>query len=135
MFLLGILLAGCAVVPVGNTGSGIIGPIVIGQVANGTIVGGNAAIWHTYILTVLAGTNSITIRMDANEDLDMAAKYGSEIQSYDPVTGDYDFIDVSLAQSAEFIIVNPQVGDWYIDVFNALGAGTSGNYTLLVTAQ
>ncbi len=36
MFLLGILLAGCAVVPVGNTGSGIIGPIVIGQVANGT---------------------------------------------------------------------------------------------------
>ena len=137
--LAALALAACAgVVPTGpGTGSEVVGFIDFGEEATATIAGDDCcAIWHAYRVTVPPGTAGITIRMDANADLDMAAKFGSPIDSYqDKPFGDWDYRDITLNEFAEFVITDPDAGTWYIDVFNALGAGNSGTYTLVVTEQ
>ena len=124
---------GLSPITANTTGSGIVGDLAIGQPASGTLTGEEgASSYHTYVLAVPQGTARITIRMEADQDLDMAAKFGSEILSYAEDGGDYQYMDNSLEPTAVFVIDNPQPGQWFIDVFNALGPSTTGSYNLIV---
>lgn len=119
------------------TDSGVVGDLAFDQQGQGRLVGINdSASYHTYIVNVPAGVTTMVIRMDADDDLDLAAKFGSEILSYEEKpNGDWDFLDQELDFFAEFVISNPQPGPWYIDVHNALGPSVTGNYTMTVTVQ
>ena len=119
------------------TDSGIVGDLAFGQQGLGLLFGiEGSASYHTYIVNVPAGVTNMVIEMEADADLDLAVKFGSEILSYEEKpAGDWDYLDQELVNFAMFVISNPQPGPWYIDVHNALGPEVTGNYTLLVTAQ
>lgn len=109
--------------------AGTVGALQLGQTATGQLEGAaEAAPYHTYFVDLPPGTHTVTIRMTADIDLDLAAKLGGEIDSYTDA-GNWDVRDVTTATSAELVIPNAQ-GRLYIDVFNALGAGAVGSYTL-----
>ena len=111
--------------------AGVVGALALGQSATGSLDGlDETAPFHTYWVDVPAGTGQIVIRMSADQDLDIAAKAGAEIDTYTD-QGNWDWIDTSTATGAELVIPNP-AGRIYIDVFNALGAGVAGTYTLTV---
>ncbi len=116
-----------------TTASSTIGTIQIGGSASGSLAGISEAVsYHTYILDVPSGTPRITISMNADMDLDLAVKFGSEISSYNDQDngGDWTYRDNSLSNSAQFVIDNPQAGRWYIDVFNTLEPAVIGSYKL-----
>jgi hypothetical protein len=115
--------------------STMVGALQIGQTATGQLRGTEgAASYHTYYVDVPAGTASLVISMSANQDLDLAAKFGSEIASYGEQSeaGDWTYQDKSESNSAEFTIENPLAGRWYIDVFSYHGPSVVGKYTLTV---
>lgn len=118
-----------------TTQSAVIGALRIGQSAQGELAGtGAGASYHTYYVDVPPGTAQLTIAMNADIDLDLAVKFGSEIVSYAErdAGGDWLYRDQSVNPSAAFTISNPQPGRWYIDVYNTLGPGRTGRYTLSV---
>lgn len=109
----------------------VVGAIRPGQQATGTLVSrANAASYHTYFVEVPEGTARLTVRMDADNDLDLALRHGALIESYTP--GGTDYLDLSYDPRAEFVIDEPAPGFWYIDVSNGLAPGASGRYTLSV---
>lgn len=109
----------------------IVGDLRLGGIASGSIDGApGTAQYQTYRVDVPAGTPRLVIEMSADGDLDLAAKFGAEIDSY-ASDGNYDYIDESDAPGGRFVIDAPRAGTWYIDVFNQLD-GTSASYTLLV---
>ncbi|MBS3933647.1 MAG: trypsin-like peptidase domain-containing protein [Truepera sp.] len=115
--------------------SAVIGALPLGQSAQGQLAGmADSASFHTYYVEVPAGVAQLTITMSADIDLDLAVKFGSEIISYADREegGDWLYRDNSATPGAQFSIPNPQPGRWYIDVFNALGPGQTGRYTLSV---
>jgi len=105
-------------------GSGAYGEIEIGASRRATIASGNGSIvFNTYTTTVGPNTGQITISVDGGgQDVDMAVKAGSEIQSYSPVDegGDYDFLDTSPGTQATYTYTDPDPGIIYIDVMNLL---------------
>jgi serine protease Do len=117
----------------GTTGSGTVSDqMQLGQNATGSLVGtSEGGSYHTYVVAVPGGTPRLTIRMNADVDMDLAVKYGSDINSWTD-DGDWQYRDNSLEPKAEFMIVNPQEGPWFIDVINFLGPSVTGSYTLTV---
>ncbi|MDZ7704879.1 MAG: hypothetical protein U5L04_10390 [Trueperaceae bacterium] len=109
----------------------VVGAIRPGQQATGTLVSrANAASYHTYFVEVPEGTARLSVRMEADNDLDLALKHGTLIDSYSPDGTDY--LDLSYNPRAEFVIDEPAPGFWYIDVSNGLAPGAGGRYTLSV---
>jgi hypothetical protein len=115
-----------------TTDSGVVGELHIGQQAVGQLAKGkDGASYHTYTVDVPAGTAQLTITMQAEADLDIAAKFGSEISSYGD-KGDWDFRDNSESTGATLVIEKPLAGIWYIDVYNALESESAVGYGLEV---
>ncbi len=115
--------------------SGIIGALTLGQATNGNLLGDTeSAAYHTYTLDVPAEAPSLTLFLDAEHDLDIAAKYGAEILDYRlrDEGGDTDYIDIGLDNPTELTIIAPQAGRWYIDVVNLLTDGEASTYSLRV---
>ena len=109
----------------------IVGDLRLGGIASGTIDGApDTAQYQTYRVEVPAGTPKLTIEMSADGDLDLAAKFGAEIDTYAD-DGNYDYIDATDANDGSFVILNPRAGTWYVDVFNQIDK-TSASYSLLV---
>jgi serine protease Do len=109
----------------------IVGDLRLGGIASGRIAGApDAAQYQTYRVSVPAGTPQLVIEMSADGDLDVAAKYGAEIDSYAD-DGNWDYMDGAEAHDARLVIPNPTAGTWYIDVFNQLDK-TSATYTMLI---
>jgi len=118
-----------------TTQSAVVGALPLGQSAQGQLAGmADLASFHTYYVEVPVGTAQLTITMSADNDLDLAVKFGGEITSYADreAGGDWLYRDNSTNPSAQFSIPNPQPGRWYIDVFNALGPDQTGRYTITV---
>ncbi len=127
--------AAAGAVTANTTESATIGAIQPGQAATGRLSGvAEAVSYHTYFVEVPAGTQQLVISMSADADLDLAAKFGSEIASYlnQADGGDWTERDNSTSTGAEFVLENPQAGRWYIDVYNALGATVTGGYSLSI---
>lgn len=92
---------------------GVINP---GQVATHTIVGHAGSVnFHTYGVQVPEGATSVTIDLRADFDVDIAVKYGSDIQTWAD-NGDWDYRDITEAYGGSFTINNPRPGTWYVDV-------------------
>jgi hypothetical protein len=90
----------------------------------------DAASYHTFEIAVPPGVATVTVRMTADSDLDMAARVDGIIDSYAD-DGNWDHRDVTTSPGAEFSI-SARGSTIYVDVFNALGAGVMGAYTLEV---
>jgi serine protease Do len=93
-----------------------VGNIGVGQVATHSIVGLAEGInYHTYGVEVPEGATSVVINLWSDFDVDVAVKYGSDIQSWSD-TGDWDYRDISENYGGSFTITNPRPGTWYVDV-------------------
>ncbi len=109
----------------------VVGAIRSGQQATGTLVSREGiASYHTYFVEVPEGTAQLTVRLEADNDLDLALKHGALIEDYSAEGTDY--LDQSYDPGAEFVVDEPTPGFWYIDVSNGLAPGASGRYTLSV---
>lgn len=118
------------------TDSGTVGTLVApGESARGHLAGhGAGAAYHTYIVEVPAWLATLRLELHADIDLDLAAKFGSDIQSYAPRAegGDWDHLDVGTANPTVLVIENPRAGRWFVDVIHLLGEGSIGSYELHV---
>lgn len=116
---------------------GTVGALALDAVAQGAIlaVAGGFA-YHTYWVDVPAGLARWSLTLDADIDLDIAVKFGSEITSYVERAegGDWDYRDIDTVNPTIIVIERPQAGRWYVDVFNALQPGSRGNYRLTLAA-
>jgi hypothetical protein len=115
------------------TGSALVGALAPDGVAQGTLVAEpGGVVYHTYWVDVPAGVARWTLTLDADTDLDLALKFGSEIGSYDDRDrgGDWDYRDWETGNPTVIVVEAPQAGRWYVDVFNALQAGARGSYRL-----
>ncbi|MEZ4606174.1 MAG: hypothetical protein R2865_05035 [Deinococcales bacterium] len=75
------------------------------------------------------------VTLEADGDLDLVIKHGSEIESYNEQEegGDWDYRDMSEANNARLRVDAPKPGLWYIDVVNAVNSETAFNYSLRLT--
>ncbi len=114
---------------------GVVQPLKLGQTALGEFSAEAAASglsggYHTYFVDVAPGTQTLSVRMNADADFDLAVKFGSEIMSYadEDDGGDWTQRDNTLSGSALLTVDAPDAGRWYIDVYNA--GSDPGTYTL-----
>jgi len=117
--------------------SAVVGALPLEGMAQGALAaagGGNS--FHTYWVDMPAGVTRWTLTLDADVDLDLATKFGAEIQSYAErgQGGDWDGRNIETTNPAVLVIDAPSAGRWYVDVFNALAPGAVGNYRLSSTA-
>lgn len=122
--------------PPASTGVGpcdfcTVGSITLGQTLEAAIGGSpSGANFHTYTLQVPAGTPSLVIELKGDADVDLAAKFGSDITSWAD-DGDWEYRDITEASGARFEIALPTPGTWYIDVIHYFESGAV-NYSLTV---
>jgi hypothetical protein len=119
------------------TGTAFIGALPLDGRARGRLDGGaGRATYHTYVVEVPAGTARVTIVLDADDDLDLVVKGGSEIRSYADLDqgGDWDYRDLDTRNPTTIVLEAPAPGPWYVDVVNALGADRSASYLLTAGA-
>lgn len=109
----------------------LVADLAIGQSTSNTIVGVPEYVnYHSYTVTVPTGTAKLTILLDSDDDLDIAVKYGSPIESWAD-EGDWDYRDLSEGPGGAFEIVQPTPGVWNIDVMQYYES-RSANYRLSV---
>jgi len=121
-----------------ETGTAFIGALPANGRARGRLDGMQDRVtFHSYVVEVPAGTTRLTLVLDADADLDIAVKGGSEIRSYadEDQGGDWDYRDIDTPNPTTVVVEGPASGPWYVDVMNALGAGRNGSYSLTVTTS
>lgn len=109
--------------------SGEYGQIEIGGRVQATIAAATteAFVFHTYVVQVLDGSDSITIEVDGmGSDLDLAVKVGAPIMNYD----DVDFIDTSPEPNPTYTVQNAAGRIVYLDVLNLVQQ--AANYSVTV---
>lgn len=113
--------------------SGFAGELRPGQFVTAELAGADDAwAFHTYRIDVPAGTDVLTVRLIADEDLDLFLKFGSEIASY-AEDGDWGYRDIELSNQATLSIRAPQAGSWFVDVAWVIGdSGAMSGYELSV---
>lgn len=117
---------------VGTCDACTIGTVTLGVNASNQIGGrGTDYInFHTYMVEVPPGKETLIIELSSDSDLDIAVKYGSHITDLAD-GGDWEYRDYSEAPGGKFEIALPTPGTWYIDVLYLYPTG-SGSYTLSV---
>ena len=98
-----------------------------------------SSVYHTYEFKVPAGTASLTIVLEAEGMLSLAAKHGSPIQSYSDTAegGDWHYWVWAEESGAPVTlqIAAPQGGTWFLDVINYGNQTADGRYTLRIDAN
>jgi hypothetical protein len=118
--------------PAGEGASGIVGPLGIGGFTRRQLTGRPAAVaYHTYVVTVPEGLQRLTLELQADVDLDLFVKHGSEIVDLND-GGDWEARDVALAPTALIVLEMPRPGRYFVDVVWLGGEGTA---TYLITAR
>jgi hypothetical protein len=101
--------------------SGFAGELRPGQVTTAELGGAEGAwAFHTYRIDVAPGTSTLTIRLQADADLDLFLKFGSEIATY-AEDGDWQYRDIEVTNDATLSLRAPQAGTWFVDVAWAVG--------------
>jgi hypothetical protein len=104
-----------------GSASGFAGEIRPGQVTAAELGGAEGAwAFHTYRIDVAPGTATLTIRLQADADLDLFLKFGSEIATYAD-DGDWQYRDIEVTNDATLSLRAPQAGAWFVDVAWAVG--------------
>ncbi len=116
-----------------GTPSGEYGSLPLGGSVEGTlapIVGDEVVVYHTYVVTVPAGTRSVTVSVEGlGSDIDLALKLGAPIVDF----GDVDHLDLSEEPNPSHTFVSPPAGPLYVDVLNLLPS--PARYRLSVVAD
>ena len=98
-----------------------------------------SSVFHTYEFNVPAGTASVTVVLDAEGTLNLAAKHGSQIDSYAEVAEGGDWHYWMWADegggTVTLQIPSPQAGTWFLDVINYGNSNADGRYTLRIDAN
>jgi|GEM_PF-728040 len=94
---------------------GTVGALPFGARVEGRLGGDGATSYHTYVVDVPAGTSRLTFALEADADLDLFIKYGSDIIEWGD-SGDWLQRDVSLDPFATLIVERPTPGRWFVDV-------------------
>ena len=125
------------------THAGTVGTLPLGGSARGRLDGAagtseasHAAVYHTYVIEVPAGASRLVLHLEADAGLGLAAKFGSDIQSYAARDqgGDWDEFDTSDARQKTIVIEAPAAGRWYVDIVNWLGPEQTATYQLTAHA-
>ena len=89
---------------------------------------------QSFLLRVPEGTKRFVVTLSANEDLDIAVKHASPIESYALKNqgGDWDYLDMRPATNSRIQVNAPEAGFWYIDVIQANSGKGAAPYTLQV---
>jgi hypothetical protein len=111
--------------------SGSVGAVPIGARVSGRLAGSDGATYHTYVVDVPPGTSAVTFALRADADLDLFAKFGSDIVDWGEA-GDWDHRDISVEPSATLTVPAPRPGRWYVDVVFLQGAPLTAGYTFEV---
>lgn len=107
----------------------LVGPVAMGATADAVIGGVSEHInFHTYTIEVPPGTPTLTITLTGDADVDLAAKFGSEISSWAD-GADWEYRDITEEKGASFVISLPTPGTWYVDVIYYYETGVA-NYSL-----
>jgi len=121
---------GGATPPTVGSGSGLVGPLALGEQARAELAGVRQGVaYHTYVVDVPAGAAQLVIEMAADVDLDLFLKHGSEIVSLGDA-GDWDYRDITVAPRASFTVAWPAPGRWFVDVVWFDGGDATARYTL-----
>lgn len=108
--------------------SGTVGPLAVGATTRGSLLGMvDAVAYHTYRVDVPVGTQQLTLDLNADVDVDLFVKFGSDIRHWGE-DGDWDLRDIETDARAILTIGNPTPGTYYVDVIY-LGADRA-EYTL-----
>ena len=113
-----------------GTPSGEYGQVGIGQPISGVMTAATdeQIVFHTYVVTVAAGTPNLTIKLSGDgADLDLAVKFGTPILDYN----DVDHLDTSDEPNPSYTVIDPPAGVIYIDVLNLVPQAAA--YQLNVT--
>lgn len=109
--------------------SSFVGELSIGGSASGRLLGhpdDDLFSFHTYVVNVPQGTARLVIRIESAQDMDLAVKYGREMEFFDEA----DYANFDVEEVSEIVIDNPMPGLWYIDVVNAYYDDVMGEYRL-----
>ena len=89
---------------------------------------------QSFLLRVAEGTERFVVTLSANEDLDIAVKHASPIESYalKKQGGDWDYLDMRPTTDSRIQVNAPEAGFWYIDVIQANSGQGAAPYTLQV---
>ena len=98
-----------------------------------------SSVFHTYEFHVPAGATALTILLDAEGMLNLAAKHGSQIQSYSEVAEGGDWHYWTWADegggTVTIQVASPPAGTWFLDVINYGNITADGRYTLRIDAR
>lgn len=125
-----------AAVPFGN-----MGVLTLGQLTPGNLLQdpeSSQSTYHTWSFQVPAGASVLTVSVDSQDLLDLALKFGSEINSYAEIAdgGDWHYWEWGVADGVTVMQVSaPQAGTWYLDLVNYGNLVTDGRYTVRVDVQ
>jgi len=89
---------------------------------------------QSFLIQVPENKERFVVILKANEDLDLALKYASPIESYalKKQGGDWDYLDMRPTTHSRLQVDAPQAGYWYIDVIQATYGQGAAPYTLQV---
>jgi len=108
--------------------SGTVGGVPFGARVEGRLAGIDGISYHTYVVDVPVGTPRVSFVMQADADLDLVIKYGSDILDWGD-GGDWLLRDIDVAPYATLTVDAPTPGPWYVDVIFYQGAPTTASYT------
>ena len=94
---------------------GTVGPLPLGARVEGRLGGSGATAYHTYVVDVPVGTAAVTFHLDADADLDLFVKHGSDIAEWGD-GGDWLLRDIGVEPFATLRVERPTPGRWYVDV-------------------
>jgi hypothetical protein len=107
---------------------GTVGHLPLGARVEGRLAGIDGVSYHTYVVDVPVGTPRVSFVMQADADLDLVIKYGSDIVDWGD-GGDWLLRDIDVAPYATLTVEAPTPGPWYVDVLFYQGAPTLATYT------
>lgn len=118
------------------SGNGSYGSLSIGSARSNTIAapapGDEYPVYHSYVVEVPAGTSQLVVEVDGQgHDLDLAAKAGSAITSYE--AGQLDYKEFSAKPNPRYVINDPDSGTLHVDVVNRQ-IDQPASYKITVTA-
>jgi len=89
---------------------------------------------QSFLIDIPEGVKRFVVTLAADEDLDIALKHASPIESYalKKQGGDWDYLDMRPTVNSRIQVDAPQAGYWYIDVIQATHSSTTVPYTLQV---
>ena len=107
---------------------GTVGSLPFGARVDGRLAGIDGVSYHTYIVDVPVGTPRVSFVMQADADLDLVIKYGSDIVDWGD-GGDWLQRDLDVAPFATLTVDAPAAGRWYVDILFFNGAPATAFYT------